>query len=1418
MLKNVLMGCLGISGAIASAMVAVAQGVPSKIVPDSTLGNERSIVQQAGQEELIRGGAQRGQNLFHSFQEFNVGQGRSTYFLNPSSTIQNILTRVTGSNPSEILGTIGIRNDIGVTSQPNLFLINPQGILFGANARLDVGGSFAATTASSIRFGNQGNFSATNPEAPALLTINPSALLFTQLNQSSIVSRSTAPAGVNSIGQTLFGLRVPDGQNLLFVGGEIQIDGSGTGGVRALGGRIELGGLAGIGEVGLDDQFRLSYPTTTSRSNVSLINNAGVSVRGDSGGDISVNANQFNATDGGRLVAGTSGTGNAGSITINANVVNLAGAVSDTERSGLFNAVISPGSGKGGDININTNTLSLSSGARINALTLGQGNAGNITINARESMIAESQSGIFNTVEPGAIANAGEVRINTGSLTLRNSAGITASTFGQGNSGNVVINARDSITFTNQAGILNNIDARAIGQGGNIEITTGSFLLSNLSRVETGNYGRGKAGNISINARDSVTIEGEQTFVTGGVRTGAIVESGNFEPGGNLRISAGSLFLRNAGSLNSATFGRGDAGNIDINVRDRLVLEGGNSAINNGTYGQGNAGNITINAGESVTLSLGTAIGSTVGRSGNSIGIGRAGNLFITTGLLSASDGSQLSAGTIGQGNGGDIVINARDINFSGFAIDEARKIIAPSGIFSRVESGAIGNAGNVVINADSLTLSDGANIVGSTRGQGNSGNVSINVRDRITLQDVANISSDIESTGVGKGGDIQIRAKELVLEEASSISGGTNGNGNAGSIVIDIDSLSMSRPVNLNQTPIVIIGARLRGVPVPTDSSIFSGSISTTTSGDGNAGNITTNVRDRILLDEGNISSDVLGKNGTTLQGRGRGGDISITSGELDLLNNAGISSISSGRGNAGNLLIAVKDSITAQSNSTISTSVLSQFDPEAEGNGGNIQITARSLFLSQSLIGANTLSARGNAGNIIVNVRDRIDMEGRNTSITTASLTKDSRDAGNIELTTRLLSLANGANLSSATVGQGNGGNMVIRASDQILLRNGLFTNITDGEGRAGNSSIETNELSLSQSSYISTAVAPGALGRGGNIEVNANSLLITEGSSINAATQGSGRGGNITIRSHDRLLLSGTSFINTNTTSTGRSGDIRIFDTGSIKIQGVSGIAVGSFGTGRSGDLQIQASTLSLDRGAISAETLGADGGNINLDLKALIMRNNSQISTSVGNPEAGGNGGNMIINSSAILALPRANADITANAFKGNGGNIKISTQGIFGFSINSQQTSETNDITASSQFGISGTVTLNTPDIDPSRGLAELPSVPTDPSNQISQSCSPRVQATSSFIRTGRGGIPASPSEPLDEENAIANWVTLNPQDDRPSKPNSVIPTRSTQPIIEAQSWRRDANGNIELVAEASPSIPHFSQSAPQCLE
>lgn len=211
--------------------------------------------------------------------------------------------------------------------------------------------------------------------------------------------------------------------------------------------------------------------------------------------------------------------------------------------------------------------------------------------------------------------------------------------------------------------------------------------------------------------------------------------------------------------------------------------------------------------------------------------------------------------------------------------------------------------------------------------------------------------------------------------------------------------------------------------------------------------------------------------------------------------------------------------------------------------------------------------------------------------------------------------------------------------------------------------------------------------------------------------------------------------------------------------------------------------------LDRqGSITASTDSGEGGNIFLQASRLILRDNSSIvATAKG---AIGNGGNLTIEAPLIVGL--GNSDIVASAITGNGGRIQIATQGIFGLVNRSQSTLE-NDITASSQLGVSGTIEIKNVGIDPNSGLIQLPKELVDADQQVAAGCS--TARGSSFVITGRGGIPQRPSEMI-----VVNrpWADLRtPVQPQRSTTTVTVPT----PIVEATAWHRNAQtGKVELTA------------------
>jgi filamentous hemagglutinin family protein len=1081
----------------------------SNIVPDNTMGADSSQVVgdfQGKPLELITGGATRGINLFHSFREFNISSGREAYFLNSNASIQNILARVTGSNRSEILGKLGTSG----SSSPNLFLINPNGIVFGKDASLDVRGSFVGTTANAIAFGNQGVFSATNAGAVPLLTINPSALVFTQIQANAGISnQSQAVAGKNLLAEDVTGLRVSDGKSLLLVGGNINVDG---GNIRTYGGNIELAGLAAPGNVGLNiagDNISLAVPDDVERANVSLNNAAEVNVRGTGGGNVRIYARDVNLAGESKIRAGIEtglGTPNSqgGNVEINAaGTINLTDAsfISNTLRKGAF--------GTSGDINITTGSLNLSKNSFLDASTFGQGNSGKVSIVAKDNISLEGGSDIYSSVEEGAVGNAG----------------------GKGNAGNIFVNARDTINLDgiaqfSIAGIKSDVLARGVGNGGNIEVTTGSLSLTNGASIDTDTNGIGNAGNITINARETINIEGfSKVFIEqlgeqnlpSNISSDVIFDG--VGKGGTIRINTRELSLNNQGAISADTLGLGDGGNIFIQALEKISLSntnnidftkisttvldkargnGGtiniqtrnvsldNASINAYTSGEGNAGRISIKVEDTLSLDN-RAYFSSSAASGV---VGNGGDIDIQTGMLSLNNGSYFFASTSGKGNGGNISIQATD------TVSLANR----SNISSTITETGVGNAGNLYIFAQSFTLSEGSAISNSNLGgKGNAGNISINTQDNVSLTGGSYLSNS--TSGEGNAGNIKIQAGGAVTASGSSerigsgISSGVleTGVGDSGDIEIAARSLELSDDADLFTLSTGKGNAGNVVIATLGDTIIKGSSNIATFAADGNAGKIAIRAGGDVLISGKSSLFSILYLNAV-----GKGGDIEIQGRNFSLSDGAALASATVGKGNAGNVLINATDNISFTNGSQVRADTIGQ------GNAGNVTLNAGGTVL---------FDGKGSDGSSRSGIATQVTAEEGFTGV---------GEGGDININARTLLITNSGVLTSSSTGQGNAGDISINTRTVSLDNEGLIAAQTNS-GDGGNINLTTTDLLLLRrnSSISTTAGLTKSGGDGGNINIDSRFIIASkrENSDI-TANAFSGTGGNVNIRARNIL----------------------------------------------------------------------------------------------------------------------------------------------------------------------------------------------------------------------------------------------------------------------------------------------------------
>lgn len=263
----------------------------------------------------------------------------------------------------------------------------------------------------------------------------------------------------------------------------------------------------------------------------------------------------------------------------------------------------------------------------------------------------------------------------------------------------------------------------------------------------------------------------------------------------------------------------------------------------------------------------------------------------------------------------------------------------------------------------------------------------------------------------------------------------------------------------------------------------------------------------------------------------------------------------------------------------------------------------------------------------------------------------------------------------------------------------------------------------------------------------------------------------------------------FSTVNQDAVGNAGNINL--TTDFLFLNRGGISSSSFGQGKAGNININSVSTALDKKAfIEAITNSGDGGNINLTASdRLILRNGSQISTTAGTAQAGGDGGNIDINSRFIIAVPEENSDIAANAFTGTGGNVKINSQGVFGIESRPKPT-EKSDITASSELGVAGAININAPDTSSIlNSFTELSPV-IDTNALIANSCISRSSKQGgTFFITGSGALRNSPGSGL-----ISAYST--------GKVRNIEPTsrawKKGDPIIEAEGLYRLANGKLLL--------------------
>ncbi|WP_346290129.1 filamentous hemagglutinin N-terminal domain-containing protein [Sphaerothrix gracilis] len=1103
-----------------AAVLVGGSGAIAQITPDATLGSEASVVApdadvRGGSADLIQGGAVRGVNLFHSFADFNVAELQRVYFANPAG-IENILGRVTGSSASDILGTLG------VDGSANLFLLNPNGIVFGPNAQLDITGSFLASTAAAFDFNGQ-LFSATDPAVPTLLTVSLTpGLQYSAAQRGEIRTQAALAAGqdlrLDGVNLDLSG-ELTAGRNLVLQAQErAQIrDSAASPFIAAAGGELEIQGNEQV------DIFALAHPESGLFAGGDLILRSGSPVIGDayfwSGGSFRVE----------QLDGSTNSL-----LSPNDPVITAGGNVTFTSYVGGSLRVVAGGVVNIGSITINGTDPSFPDETVPLSRTLPDG-TNSVLVNGSDRPVADIRAGVTNMGAPPGIAGTpipnglqtpsqqpirADILVDRITINQPNGLVFLSNQYQPNNlAGNIEIEDIDvSVNSGNAGEVL--IDSRgAIDLTGTIN--TSNNAIERFARFPIGPVPTsGNGGAITFLASEDITLNPGATIETIGAA------------GGQVTLESDRQILVNRGIISSISVDADspDVGDIELSAFDVIVANGGlvaTAAAFSGT-GSGKGGTVWIRSANRVAVINDDVLNSPIKpvntTTTNLLLIAARGTAIGTSNLFTASSGdviieterlqmqnladpaTETRAGiatftdSFSSGSSGDItVIARRSVEITGNQTDPslnpalteplgvalAQRVISIRTGITAATNGT-GKAGDIDIKTQVLTIRDSAGIsagsVGSGLGEG--GLVKIAATDSVQLDGFAAIATG--TVGVGNGGDVQIKTPQAIFRNGSGIAADSVNDGNAGQIDLQVDDLTVAS------------GSR----------------IGAATSDSGDGGEVAISASNSVTVEgtsplNSTISSGIY----TSAEGQNiaNAGSINITTDRLTIRNGGRVSAESQGAGQAGSLTVNDAELVEVIGTSTDgSTPSQLLFDSQRGGDAGELNIDTQQLIVREGGRVTATTFNQGQGGLLNVDAEDAVIVEGTDSALRFES--RGAGDARGIAINTDRLQVAQGGQITVSGTGTGRSGDLAVTTEGIALNQGQLRSNTLQSDG--GNIDLQVNgSIGMRNASEISAEAFSTA--NGGNIFLTVDGLIVAvleENSDVVANAQ-LGRGGNIT-----------------------------------------------------------------------------------------------------------------------------------------------------------------------------------------------------------------------------------------------------------------------------------------------------------------
>ncbi|MBE9032563.1 filamentous hemagglutinin N-terminal domain-containing protein [filamentous cyanobacterium LEGE 11480] len=1379
--------------------LAIPTPTQAQLIPDQTIGTTVQDSIATPKTQRISGGQMLGNSLFHSFTKFNIGNQQQVYFNNPQG-IQNIFSRVTGNDRSNILGTLG------VDGRANLFLLNPNGFFFGPNAKLDLSGSFTASAGNKFDFGNGQIFAIQTP-IKQLLSTNLTPGLQYGSAQGDITNAANLSLKPKQT-LTLFG-------NTIWQQGQLTIP---SGIIRLLGNQLGLMTGSTIEVSGQNGGTVLLGGANQGQGNLPRANAVYIAP------DSRIRANALRQGDGGTIIVWSENS---------------------TRVYGELQAQGGTQAGNGGLIETSSRTFLDTNSIRVSA-TATNGQPGTWLIDPRNIIIRNTptqQATVTSTA-------AGNLFTPTGMNSI-----IDAQTI------NAQLNAGNNVTITtgdtgNQAGdiigenftisqLSTNPATLTLRAANNIQLTNVKFNPPNdgnplkpspfdpeLAR-DRGGPGNPNRLNLIFEADSDRSGQGDILLNQTDIDT----RGGLFQATtpGLFRLSASSLYTNNYTAENAAP--------LIVRAKDIIIDQGltvgtpGDPGISVNTLGDGNGADVELNAQGELKYIEGTGIGN------HTLGKGNAGKVVMN------ADTFSIILGGVG-GNSGTSNVTT-DINGeplgrqTSFEINARQIVLDQFGFFFEVNGAGDGRP--TVLNAtDSITIGDGTFSAKVTGTNAIGTDIILNAQNRIQFTDSnSGITVRTEGPNTGPAGNIEITTKQL--DFTGGISNFTTGNGNAGQVLIDVEQLNVDRGTISNST---------RGE----ENQEFSG----------NAGEVIIKAQDSINLLAGSVITNNALKNtsGNTGNIDIETGNLSSQAGSQILITTEGKGNAGSVRLNASGMIALQGTSTSPNSNSNeIPSGIFNSIQPSAQAvSSGGITIQAKEIRVNDGAsLTSGTLGNNSIAGNINLQA-DNVSFQG--TSLNDANLASGISTALGLGIeiptggiTFQVESTAFGVPvyvlqpLTVKTIGQtnvvGQSGNLQIQANRLDITQGARLSTATFASGNAGNIDINLGQNGIANFDGINSGalstVESTAIGNGGSINIQAGQIFLKNGAQLSANTFGQGSAGTLSVVGNQAITIDGN--VRTPDGRIQASGVYGFVDSPDINATGgniflntpLLSLSNGGLITAagqpqainRAGNITVNAKVAKVDRaeltvshngsanqanagtlrlnidqrlqidnsGALTANAQSGKGGDIIANINGLTsLRNLSRISAvTAGSSEDG----NITITTPILFGIPKENSDIVATGqLKDLGNNITINAENILGLNFQPQLT-ENSDIVATGQ------VTLNLPDTDLNRGLAQLTTTPNDPSNRIDRSCQIGNSSVSSFVVTGGGGLPTTPTDRA-TPRAISRLATI-PNSSSSNQPQTISSPQEIE-IIEADQVQQFQNGRVRFISQNPTTLKPMKAS------